>query len=49
MTERRKTVMGVHCPPPRPTLGGGLWLALVVTLPVGGVLGLIQIGLWLSG
>ncbi|WP_287186751.1 hypothetical protein [Rhodovulum sp.] len=40
MAKPRKTVMGIHAPPPRPTRAGALWLALAITLPLAGLLGL---------
>jgi len=39
----RQTVMGVHAPPPRPTLAGALWLACILALPVGALLGAVEI------
>lgn len=47
MTERRKTVMGVHAPPPKPTVGGAFWVALVVTLPCAALLALVYALRWL--
>jgi len=43
------TVMGVNAPPPKPTLAGGLWVALAVTLPLGALLGLYHLARWLIG
>jgi hypothetical protein len=39
----RRTVLGVYAPPPRPTVAGALWLACVVSLPAGLLLGMIDI------
>lgn len=39
--------MGVHAPPPKPTAAGALWLALVVTLPLAGLVGLFYVARWL--
>ncbi|WP_165899182.1 hypothetical protein [Rhodovulum steppense] len=49
MARPRKTVMGIHAPPPRPTRAGALWLALAVTLPLAGLWGLFQGLCWLIG
>lgn len=48
MAKREKTVRGVHAPPPRPTVAGGLWLALIVTAPVAALVGLVELALWLA-
>ena len=47
MIRRRSSpaVMGLQAPPPRPTAVGALWLACVLALPVGLILGLVEI-LW---
>ncbi|MGC9418864.1 MAG: hypothetical protein ACP5EN_07810 [Rhodovulum sp.] len=42
-------VRGVHAPPPRPTIAGGLWLALLVTLPLAGLYGAVMLVLRLLG
>lgn len=47
MAQRRKPVQGVYAPPARPTVRGGLWLALLVTLPLAALLGLVELILWL--
>ncbi|TCO70883.1 hypothetical protein EV655_108124 [Rhodovulum euryhalinum] len=41
--------MGVHAPPPKPTIAGGIWLALVVTVPLAGLLGGYELIRWLVG
>lgn len=47
---KRKTrsdapVLGVTAPRARPTMAGAFWLAMMISLPVGGVICLIEI-LW---
>ncbi|TCP42308.1 hypothetical protein [Rhodovulum marinum] len=42
-------VRGVHAPSPKPTIAGGLWLALLVTLPLAGIYGAVALALWLLG
>jgi len=37
--------MGIDAPPPRPTSWGALWLACLLALPVGAVLGAVEIAL----
>ncbi|MGS4944250.1 hypothetical protein ACVDG3_02115 [Meridianimarinicoccus sp. RP-17] len=39
----RQTVMGVHAPPPRPTRAGALWVSIALAVPVGALLGAIEI------
>ncbi|ARE42013.1 hypothetical protein RGUI_3872 [Rhodovulum sp. P5] len=49
MTKVTETVQGVHAPPPKPTIAGALWVALVITLPLAVIVMLIQGALWLLG
>jgi len=49
MEERKETVMGVHAPSPRPTIAGGLWLALLVTVPLSVLLALFEAARWVLG
>lgn len=39
--------MGVHAPPPKPTIAGGLWVALVVTAPLAALVGAFHLLRWL--
>jgi hypothetical protein len=41
--EPRRTVMGVHASRPRPTRAGALWAGCALALPVGLVLGALEI------
>lgn len=43
---KKRTVLGVYAPTPRPTVAGLFLLATALALPVGGVLWLIEM-IWL--
>jgi hypothetical protein len=43
MHRSRNPVHGISAPPARPTFRGALWLACLLSLPVFGVLGLIEL------
>ncbi|MCV6596789.1 MAG: hypothetical protein OIF40_06875 [Mangrovicoccus sp.] len=49
MTKRNSVILGVHAPTARPTIGGALWLATLLTLPVALATGGIYVIAWLVG
>ncbi|WP_294621958.1 hypothetical protein [uncultured Roseovarius sp.] len=42
MAEPENRILGVHAPPPRPTLWAALLLAVVLAVPVGVVLSVVD-------
>ncbi|WP_238547762.1 hypothetical protein [Meridianimarinicoccus roseus] len=42
MKSAANTVLGVNAPPPRPTRAGAFWLACLLSVPVFGVLSVLE-------